>query len=74
MIIIIYFFHCIIGEQHTNPELVAINPNHTLPAMEDNGYTMFERCRFIDLGLIVFKDFLSLICLMHYGNNYVALP
>lgn len=30
------------GEQHTNQELVSINPNHTVPAIEDNGFAMFE--------------------------------
>jgi len=30
-------------ETRTNPELFAINPNRRVPALNDNGFTMFER-------------------------------
>ena len=37
------FYFDLIGEQHTNPELLAINPNKRIPAIEDGGFTLFER-------------------------------
>ncbi len=39
----VYYVILCSGEQHKNPDLIAINPNHTLPAMEDDGFTLFER-------------------------------
>lgn len=38
------YFYFDLGEQHTNPELLAINPNKRIPAIEDGGFTLFERC------------------------------
>ena len=41
------FQHCsalsLLDETRTNPELFAINPNRKVPALNDNGFTMFER-------------------------------
>ena len=32
------------GEHRTNEELQKINPNSSLPAIDDNGFSLFERC------------------------------
>ena len=36
-------FLSLLDETQTSPELFAINPNRRVPALNDNGFTMFER-------------------------------
>ena len=69
-----YFYFDLIGEQHTNPELLAINPNKRIPAIEDGGFTLFERSVNIYMLCNINGSPPNSVAILKYIHNKYSLP
>ena len=67
-------YKAVVDDQLTNPELFQINPNRAIPAIEDNGFTLFERYLLKSLTHLITHCPLFSTAIMKYIYNKFNLP